>query len=257
MSAGRNPTLSAPAPATLGERTDAAGTGPRPRRALLISAAVHLAALAAVALVLDGPPQHLPEPMPVELVTPTEVAARVRQAGKVLPDLPPLNLPTTQGSPHLEIGLGLAQLGSRLPSVPVRIRPPRLTALTSQGLRAPDLPPPIPAMEGYDLESSLVRADGAPVAATAIARSHPDNPAPLYPDSAKRLGLQGEAVVRVTVTPDGQPESLILVESSGWSVLDDAALETVRTWRFVPGRRDGTDIRSTIELPIVFSLENG
>lgn len=248
--------LHAPAPATLADASRR-NASRRDARALLVSAMLHLAGLAVLALVLNPSPARLPAPLPVELVPPEELAATAR-AGQALPELPRIELPTTLGAAGQGMtGPGLPELADSWPGVPVRIRPPRLSASSSQGLRAPDLPPPIPAMEGYDLESALQKADAAPGRRPVAARSHPDNPPPLYPDSAKRLGLQGEAVVRVTVAPDGTPEKLILVESSGWSVLDDAALETVRQWRFLPGQEGGAEVRTTIELPIVFSLNDG
>jgi protein TonB len=41
-------------------------------------------------------------------------------------------------------------------------------------------------------------------------------------------------------------------------MLDDAAAETVRTrWRFVPARRGGTPVESTVSVPIRFRIHEG
>jgi protein TonB len=189
--------------------------------------------------------------LPLELVAPD----RMGDGGSVLPPLPPVALPTT-----IVVGESgaarLAAMAERWPAVPVRVRPPRAAAQATVQMRAPDAPPPIPAMEGYDLESSLRRVD-RPDRATAPAAALADNPPAPYPADAKRLGLQGTAVVRVTVTVDGRPTALRLVESSGWSALDDAALAALGDWRFRPAMRGGQAVEATIDLPVVFSLEGG
>ena len=40
------------------------------------------------------------------------------------------------------------------------------------------------------------------------------------------------------------------------AVLDDAALQTVRRWRFVPARRGDTPVESWVDVPIIFRLES-
>lgn len=52
----------------------------------------------------------------------------------------------------------------------------------------------------------------------------------VYPENAQRAGLHGVATVSFTVLGNGQirPESLHLVESSGQTKLDDAAIRTIR-----------------------------
>lgn len=254
------PDLHAPAPATLppGEglwsrRGTENGARSRPGRRVLAASLLAHAGLI-TALLLHG---AAPSPMweaatpPLELVPPD----RIGGGGAVLPPLPPVALPTTLAA----VGTGAARLAAmaeRWPAVPVRVRPPRAAAQGTVQLRAPDAPPPIPAMEGYDLESSLRRVD-RPDRATAPAAALADNPPPAYPADAKRLGLQGTAVVRVTIGADGRPTALRLVESSGWAALDDAALAAVRGWRFRPATRGGAPVDATIDLPVVFSLEGG
>ncbi len=69
---------------------------------------------------------------------------------------------------------------------------------------------------------------------------------PPYPALARRRGWQGTVLCRIAVGPDGAVAEARLERSSGYSVLDDAALEAVREWRFQPGLRSGK--RATIEV---------
>jgi len=62
-------------------------------------------------------------------------------------------------------------------------------------------------------------------------------------------------VLRVVVKPDGTPDAVALRQSSGSARLDEAALEAVRRWRFVPARQGDTPVSAAVIVPIVFSLE--
>jgi protein TonB len=81
------------------------------------------------------------------------------------------------------------------------------------------------------------------------------NPPPDYPPRARRLGLEGEVLVRTKVLPNGECGELVLGQSSGYALLDQAALEAVRTWRFRPARRGDEEIVSWVEIPVRFRLD--
>ena len=49
-----------------------------------------------------------------------------------------------------------------------------------------------------------------------------------YPDEARRRNLQGQLVLTVAVRRDGSVESIDVVQPSGYPVLDEAAVRTVR-----------------------------
>ncbi|HWN58514.1 MAG TPA: TonB family protein, partial [Methylomirabilota bacterium] len=81
------------------------------------------------------------------------------------------------------------------------------------------------------------------------------NPPPAYPAIARRRAQQGTVTIRVLVDVDGVVQRAEIAESSGFDVLDDAAIETVRgRWRFVPARSAGNPIESWVLVPIRFAL---
>ena len=84
-----------------------------------------------------------------------------------------------------------------------------------------------------------------------------DNPKPWYPRVARRRGMEGRVTLRVTVRPDGRVAAIRVQRSSGYRLLDDAALETVKTWRFVPARRGDTPVTGEVLVPIRFRLRGG
>lgn len=80
------------------------------------------------------------------------------------------------------------------------------------------------------------------------------NPAPPYPPVSKRLKEQGRVLLRVFVSAEGAAMQVELRQSSGFDRLDSVAIETVKRWRFVPGKRDGMAEAMWVTVPIVFEL---
>lgn len=63
-----------------------------------------------------------------------------------------------------------------------------------------------------------------------------DTPQPQYPRLAEQRGYEGKVVVNFTVQPSGTVTDVALAKSSGFNVLDEAALSTIRNrWRFPAG----------------------
>jgi len=82
-----------------------------------------------------------------------------------------------------------------------------------------------------------------------------DNPQPVYPLVARRMGWQGRVVLDVEVLADGTPGEVAVQQGSGRGILDEAALRAVHGWRFVPARSGGLPVARHFLVPIVFSLQ--
>jgi len=74
----------------------------------------------------------------------------------------------------------------------------------------------------------------------------------LYPPIAKRLKIEGQVIVRVTINEDGtiDEKSIKIVESSGYNVLDKGAIEILK--KLQPYKKPPK--RITVEIPIVFQI---
>src|SRR5262249_58627606 len=69
------------------------------------------------------------------------------------------------------------------------------------------------------------------------------NPKPPYPLAARRLGVEGVVTLEVLVRPDGSPAEVRVQHSSGSPLLDESALDTVRTRRpLLPARRGNVPV---------------
>lgn len=96
----------------------------------------------------------------------------------------------------------------------------------------------------------------APIAEAQFEVQGLNNPKPPYPLAARRQGLEGRVLLAAHVRADGSCGDVRLKQSSGSALLDRAALDTVRRWRFLPASRAGNAIDSWVDVPIRFRLED-
>ena len=80
------------------------------------------------------------------------------------------------------------------------------------------------------------------------------NPRPSYPPSARQRNQQGRVMLRVGVSTSGRASSVRIARSSGHKVLDNAARNAVRRWRFRPATKNGKPVAATVTVPISFRL---
>ncbi|MBS1158227.1 MAG: hypothetical protein H6R15_646 [Proteobacteria bacterium] len=79
-------------------------------------------------------------------------------------------------------------------------------------------------------------------------------PRPNYPPEARAGGREGKVRVKVLIAENGTPGEVQLAESSGNTSLDEAALTTLRRWRFQPALRNGQPVLAWVTVPVIFSL---
>jgi protein TonB len=79
------------------------------------------------------------------------------------------------------------------------------------------------------------------------------SPDPEFSEEARKAKYQGTCTLMIVVDTDGKPTNLRVVSSLGMG-LDEKALETVRTWRFEPGQKDGHPVKVEMAVEVDFHL---
>ena len=169
-------------------------------------------------------PPAPPAPQP-QAPAPQPVKQEVKPVVKPTPS-PPLPAPSPEPAPMVT---------PAAPPVPAQ------TAIAASTVAAAPAAPQAPAPARIELPSSDA--------------SYLNNPKPSYPALSRRLGEQGKVVVRVLIGVDGTAQHVEIHSSSGYERLDQAALATVRSWRYVPGKRNGIAEAMSFNVPINFVLE--
>jgi protein TonB len=141
-----------------------------------------------------------------------------------------------------------------------RVRQPQPPRPHPQAKPAPPLPQTPPAASERITVATSSRLTAIPESVPSMTAprkvEYLYNPSPDYPPRARRLGLEGEVLIRTRVLPNGEPDELVLAQSSGYALLDQAAMKAVRTWRFRPARNSDERIASWVEIPVHFRLEH-
>jgi protein TonB len=81
------------------------------------------------------------------------------------------------------------------------------------------------------------------------------NPKPKYPGIATKRGYQGTVLLDVLVNRNGSVGDLRVSESSGYTILDKAAIKSVKGWLFVPGKRGDETVDMRVVIPVRFQLK--
>ncbi len=77
---------------------------------------------------------------------------------------------------------------------------------------------------------------------------------PPYPRRARNQGWEGKVILQLHIDPQGRVESANVQQSSGYTLLDASALQTVQEWAFAPAKNGEFPIASTVNIPIKFDL---
>jgi protein TonB len=75
-----------------------------------------------------------------------------------------------------------------------------------------------------------------------------------YPAAARRRGLSGTVHLEIALDPSGEISDVTLARSSAHRLLDDTAVESVRSLRRVPFPPDVRPRALRVRLPVVFEL---
>jgi protein TonB len=171
------------------------------------------------------PPPAPPQPRPVEPVR----QPQVRKAPTPPPAPRPAAIADTTPAPAAPVGT----------TEPQPVLPPVSAPVAAAPAPAPAAPAPAPVAK---VEMPSTDAD------------YLHNPAPPYPRTSYKLGEEGTTLVRVLVGPDGRAQEAQVGRSSGYARLDQAAVETARSWRYVPGKRGGVAEAMWVNVPIKWEI---
>lgn len=82
------------------------------------------------------------------------------------------------------------------------------------------------------------------------------NQPPEYPQLARQMSQEGLVILRVEIDKKGIPVQVEVEQSSGYPLLDQAALKAVKRWRFQPERIGDSPVKSVVAIPVRFRLED-
>lgn len=191
----------------------------------------------------------------VELVIPVSVMAEMIEPAQPLvtpapPPPQPRPAPTPRAAPQ-------PKPAAQPAPQPVALATPTPAANAPAGVIEPQPTAPVAAAAPPAAESAAPPAPPAPprIELPSSSADYLNNPPPPYPPLSKRLGEQGKVVIRAFIDANGTATQAEVRTSSGYDRLDQAALQTVLKWHYVPGKRAGVAEGMWFNVPIHFVLE--
>ncbi len=76
----------------------------------------------------------------------------------------------------------------------------------------------------------------------------------VYPEIAKRAGVQGRVLVKAFVDETGTPRKAEVIKGIG-AGCDEAAVQAVMQTQFKPGKQRGKNVKVQVSIPIIFKLQ--
>lgn len=234
---------------------------------VLAALAAHGAVLAAIwlgtggAQAPAGAPERVSQPVMVSLLP--APAAAPQPAGPAAPRLaatPPaaglaLRLRVPSPTPPAGRTGGPAPQPAPTPGRPAPAEP--VAVAVDHG---PAVAPVDAARTGAERMGTAASADAlastvGPASGHQAPRVLPGNPLPAYPEAAREDGLEGKVGLAVEIDARGQVTAVRWEARSGVMLLDVAARDAVRRWRFEPARRDGQPVAGTLSMTLQFRLD--
>ncbi|WBE24567.1 energy transducer TonB [Denitrificimonas caeni] len=125
-----------------------------------------------------------------------------------------------------------------------------------------------PSLQGVTAQAATAAAPAAPPAsaAAASAASPPSNDAeviplnevlPVYPNNARRRGIEGYVKLAFTITTEGKVENVRVLESSPANIFDREARRAAVRWRFAPRNEGGRLVAREAVKKLEFKLDKG
>ena len=112
---------------------------------------------------------------------------------------------------------------------------------------------PIAVKEAAAQETPSSTGEGQPSAKMSnIIVPDPSNPAPGYPEAARKKHLEGEVLIELTINQAGEVVDLKLMETQADPILCERAIETLKKWKFKISNPSVTPIK--IQVPVKFNL---
>ena len=127
--------------------------------------------------------------------------------------------------------------------------PSAAVAAPEPAVAAPPPPPPPPRPHPKKAEPVSLPEEAEPP------EPDPGNLAPKYPEAARTAGIEGKVILKIAISETG---AVIDVKAlKGDPILVEAAIASVRTWRFTPAMLDGKPIAVYRIVPVTFTSSVG
>ncbi|MCA9732018.1 energy transducer TonB [candidate division KSB1 bacterium] len=77
----------------------------------------------------------------------------------------------------------------------------------------------------------------------------------VYPDIARKAGIEGRVIVNVLVGTDGTVKDTKILKSLGHTGCDEAAIDAIKAVRWTPAKQRDRAVQVWVGIPVIFKLK--
>lgn len=199
-------------------------------------------------------PPPMPKPAPAPIVRDTlpkkEVPAQEVTEETPTQEISPVVVPSVNEEPPSDSLMPPSQdpLSPPLATPPVAETTPS-PELAADAQPTQELAPPTQETPPAPEQIALPFGSSQGVQSDKVLTPLPGNQPISYPTIARLRRVEGTTIIHYKVSPDGNVIDAKIAQSSGSGLLDNSALESIRSWKFKP-----TGVEGVYERPIRFKL---
>ena len=198
------------------------------------------------------------QPTVEQPVAAMSLAALPRLVAAAQPPAPEVTPPPPEPAPPVPIAPAKPKpvlAAKPAPAKPKPVHKPMVVAKPAVEPVQPQLEPPPQPIAQQPVKPVQV-AKPAPVQEVLVSKPRFAAPpqAPEYPMQARRRKQEGVVLVEVRLDARGSQRARAVLKSSGFPALDEAALDAVARWQFLPEQNNGLGVPSRVQIPVRFAL---
>lgn len=177
---------------------------------------------------------------------------------------PPPSITNSQAAPAVSVEAPTAKptVGTPVPVPDAEINPEQ-TIATQEEMSASA---PIGDGDGLgsgpvEIESDIkIEEDGPPPDFVPVEKQPQplpgNNPAPVYPEIARRAGVEGTVWVKIWVDKEGNPKKAQVLKSDA-ELFNQPAIDAAMKWKFTPAIMNNGPVAVWVSIPFKFRLSTG
>ncbi|MFA6468072.1 MAG: TonB family protein [Bacteroidota bacterium] len=176
---------------------------------------------------------------------------------------PPPSITNSQAAPAVSVEAPVAKptVGTPVPVPDAEINPEQTIATQEEMASTAPIGDGEGAGGPVEIESDIkIEEDGPPPDFVPVEKQPQplpgNNPAPVYPEIARRAGVEGTVWVKIWVDKEGNPKKAQVLKSDA-ELFNQPAIDAAMKWKFTPAIMNNGPVAVWVSIPFKFKLNAG
>lgn len=176
---------------------------------------------------------------------------------------PPPSITNSQAAPAVSVQGPVAKptIGTPVPVPDAEINPEQTIATQQEMAAVAPIGEGVGDGGAVEIEQDVrIEEDGPPPDFVPVEKQPQpipgNNPAPVYPEIARRAGVEGTVWVKIWVDKEGNPKRAQVLKSDA-ELFNQPAIEAAMKWKFTPAIMNNGPVAVWVSIPFKFRLNQG